>query len=72
MNLKEQFLAIGTYEEYCKNKPLFKELDFNDDEIGAHYIELLLESGAPRSDPFEVNGVHTDYIDFRIPPRDPF
>ncbi len=71
MNLKEQFLAIGTYEEYCKNKPLFKELDF-DAEIRAHYFELLLESGAPRSDPFEVNGVHTDNIDFRIPPQDPF
>ena len=71
MNLKEQFLAIGTYEEYCKNKPLFKELGF-DAEIRAHYVELFLEAGAPRSNPFEVNGVHTDYIDFRIPPREPF
>ena len=64
MNLKEKFLSIKEYKEYDAKREAFKRLDFTDPEISNHYTELLLSTGVHRSNPFMVDGVHTDGVDF--------
>lgn len=64
MNLKEKFLSIKEYKDYDANRETFKQLDFTDPEISNHYTELLLSTGIPKSNPFMVDGIHTDWVDF--------
>lgn len=64
MNLKEKFLSIKEYNDYDANRETFKQLDFTDPEISNHYTELLLGAGIPKSNPFMVDGIHTDWVDF--------
>ena len=64
MNLKEKFLSIKQYKDYDTNCETFKQLDFTDPEISNHYTELLLGTGTPKSNPFMVDGIHTDWVDF--------
>lgn len=64
MRLKEKFLSIKEYKDYDANRETFKQLDFTDPEISNHYTELLLGTGIPKSSPFTVDGIHTDWVDF--------
>ena len=64
MNLKKKFLSIKKYKDYDANRETFKQLDFTDPEVSNHYTELLLGTGIPESNPFMVDGIHTDWVDF--------
>ena len=64
MSVKENFLSIKEYKDYDANREIFKRLDFSDPEISDHYTNLLLGTGIPKSNPFMVDGVHTDWVDF--------
>ena len=61
MNLKEQFLNIDQYDEYEKKKSMFAALDFSDPVIVKHYMKLLNNTGIPKKNAFQKNGVHTDF-----------